>query len=899
VEIVVTTPHGDADIRVANRRATTTLAELIAVATGQASPAVVRVDGRTVDASTTLDHTGLRRGSVVDTRASAADTEPAALASIAQIAGPGAGRRRALGSGRHRLGPGRRVNAAELASAPVEEPVVTIDVGTDAVVTLHPVAGHSLALGGTPVDEPTAWNDADVAVIDDRAFVIDRSIIAVPTGDDRGDVAAGRAGTDPGPDGCIAFHRRPRTGGATVRRPAIDAVRDAATRGSGLWQRRPGDADAFVVPIGMRASGQPPDVVSIDLAANRIVSIAGPRRAGAARALLLEATTLHGPADLEVVVATVGLDDWDWAKWLPHVQATGRPAILRDATEIAAWCDAVIEHEPSHPTLPRLTLLVVDDPELWTGRESPLHRLLTTPPDHLRFVALSAAPADAPPTATILFADDAQRRWQLVSTTGADGVEDVLAALVETDVARRVAISMAALDDQEAPVRLPTSHADPHPLRSFVAPTGHSAADGVIDELCTHGAVIVGTDHETARTATVLALRRCLAQPCWLLDLLGSPWTAGLDGLTGRCDDHVDSATVDPDRLSARLRHHLADGSTAVVVLVDADHEAGARVIESAVGLDGITVLATTSSEPAASALPVVRVERRDGRRRARIDVGGVEHTVALDDDPDTGELSVRALVADRPLTALERRIEREATRHPEAFVEQCRALVAEFAPRTGLRPPVLARPPLPSPLPARSLFARYPGDGIPIGLVDDPADNHDTLWWRPDDGHLVAVGPGLDGLLDTVLTGLVDRYGDDEIEIIDGRAITANVDGDVENDVGEDDVITALLERLDQAAQTDRGDGTLLVVVVDDLGALRRRTLTDRLATAFASGRFAVVGRAPTLEDAGVIATDAATTLLVASPGDARGRCRLAADGRLVQLADADRSMTATGSTP
>lgn len=898
----MTTPHGDADIRVTNQRATTTLAELIVAATGQAAPAVARVDGRTIDASTTLDHTGLRRGSVIDTVATAVDTEPPALAILAQIAGPGAGRRRTLVSGRHRLGPGRRVNATELSSAPVEEPVATIDVDSDGSVTLHPIAGHPVTLGGSPVDAPTPWFDGRVAVMDDRAFVIDRDIAASPTDDRRVEVAADHARADPGSEGWIAFHRRPRSAGATVRRPAIDAVLDATTRGPGLWQRRPADADAFVVPIGMRASGQPPDAVSIDLATNRIVSIAGPRRAGAARALLLEATTLHGPADLEVVVATAGLDDWDWVKWLPHVRAAGRSAILRDATEFAAWCDAVIEHEPPQLTMPHLTLLVVDDPGLWKGRESPLHRLLTTPPDHIRFVALSPSPADAPHAATILFADDAQRRWRLISTTGADGVEDVLAALVETDVARRVAVSMAALDDQEAPVRLPTSHADPRPLRSVVSPTGSTAADGILDEVCDGGAVIVGTDHETARTAAVLALRRCLAQPCLLLDLLGSPWTAGLDGLAGRRDDQGDSSTVDPDRLSARLRHHLADGSTAVVVLVDADHEAGARVVETAAGLDGITVLATTSSEPAGAALPIVHTERRDGRRRATIDVGGVEHTVALDDDPDTGELSVRALVCDRPLTALERRIEREATRHPEAFVAACHDLVAEFAPRTRLRPPVLARPPLPAPLHVRSLFARYPGDGIPIGLVDDPADDHDALWWRPDDGHLVAVGPGLDGLLDTVMTGLVDRYGDDEVEIIDGSAITADDgDGDIENDVRGDDTITALLERLDPTARTDREHGTLLVVVIGDLGALRRRERMSagRLDTAFASGRFVVVGRAPTLEDAGVIAADATTMLLVASPGDARGRCRLAPDGRLVQLAETDRPSTATGSMP
>ena len=877
MEIVLTTPHGDADIRVTGQRATTTLAELIVAATGQAAPAVVRVDGRAIETSTTLERSGLRRGSVVDTVTKPAGTEPTTLVTLAQIAGPGAGRRHPLGSGRHRLGPGRRVTAAELGSAPVEEPVVTIDVDTDGRVTLHPVDAHRLALAGSPVDEPTPWRAGDVAVVDHRAFVIDRGEPASATGDHPVET------TEPVSDGRIAFHRRPPSPGSTERRPVIDAVHDATTRGPGLWHRRPGHADAFVVPIGVEASvdTSPPRIVSIDLAANTVLSVAGPQRAALARTILLEATTLHGPADLDLVVATTpaGAADWDWAKWLPHVRATGRSTLLSDAREIAAWSDALVEDES---TGGHITVVVVDGPELWQRREAPLHGLLTAPPDHVRIVTLSAASADAPPTATILLTADPDRRWHLVSTTEPGSVEPVLAALVETDVAHRTATAMAPLDDQDIPVRLPAPRAEPRPLRSLVAPTGAPTRDGVLDEVCA-GAVIVGTAHETARTATVLAMRRCLARSCWLLDLLGSPWTAGLDGLAGRADTDLDSGTVDPDRLLARLRHRLADGSTEIVILLDGDQAAGARVMRSATELDAVTVLATTSSEPAGVTLPVVRVERRDGRRRATIDIARVEHGIDLDDDPDTGGLSVRALVFGRPLTALERHIEREATQHPEAFVEHCRELVVEFAPGAGSPPPVLARPALPTPLPVESLFAHYPGDGVPIGIVDDPEDDHDALWWRPDHGHLVAIGAGLDGLLDTVLTGLVDRYGDDEIEIVDGSSIAPD----------DDAAVAALLDRLEP---TDRADGALLAVVLGDLGAVAGN---DRLGAAIAGGRCSIVGLAPTLGEAGALATDPRTMLLASSGDEPRGRCRLVPDGRLVQLAEPDRSMTSTGSTP
>lgn len=46
----------------------------------------------------------------------------------------------------------------------------------------------------------------------------------------------------------------------------------------------------------------------------------------AARALVAQATTLHSPEDLVVAVVTSpgAAARWDWAKWLPHCQLTGR-----------------------------------------------------------------------------------------------------------------------------------------------------------------------------------------------------------------------------------------------------------------------------------------------------------------------------------------------------------------------------------------------------------------------------------------------------------------------------------------------------------------------------------------------------------------------------------------------
>lgn len=55
-----------------------------------------------------------------------------------------------------------------------------------------------------------------------------------------------------------------------------------------------------------------------------MVGLVGDRDAALAlaRALLLQAAVHHDPADLQVIVCTdrVGVEVWDWAKWLPRVR---------------------------------------------------------------------------------------------------------------------------------------------------------------------------------------------------------------------------------------------------------------------------------------------------------------------------------------------------------------------------------------------------------------------------------------------------------------------------------------------------------------------------------------------------------------------------------------------------
>ncbi len=128
---------------------------------------------------------------------------------------------------------------------------------------------------------------------------------------------------------------------ALVRRTGANGADPAST----LWQRRPGDADFLQLRVGLadrpanlalrpdpnaasRSAERPalPTVrdvpITVDLPGAGVLGVAGPRpmTLAVARALIVQATALHSPAELGLVVIT-GRDtagDWDWATWLPH-----------------------------------------------------------------------------------------------------------------------------------------------------------------------------------------------------------------------------------------------------------------------------------------------------------------------------------------------------------------------------------------------------------------------------------------------------------------------------------------------------------------------------------------------------------------------------------------------------
>ena len=228
---------------------------------------------------------------------------------------------------------------------------------------------------------------------------------------------------------------------------------------------------------------------------------------------------------------------------------------------------------------------------------------------------------------------------------------------------------------------------------------------------------------------------------------------------------------------------------------------------------------------------------------------------------------------------------------------------------------PWLIPAPLPASIDTDALFAEWPGDAVPIGLIDVATTGPQPIWWQPDDGLLVAFGSlrsGVDDLVATVLLGMIDRIApaDAELVVVDRSPTRRQVIRTIDRPLlvvapDESDDLVALLGVLEQPG---RPEGRRLVVVIDDLGHLRAQAavkgMLDRLDRGLTAAR-SVVAVARTADDAGPLLAAPGRHLIgsLADPDDQRrlggapdgprGRCRLVETGEIVQLAAPDRPLT------
>jgi S-DNA-T family DNA segregation ATPase FtsK/SpoIIIE len=527
MNVVLRTSYGEAEISLRNTSDKSTLADVLAHVTGQKSPPIVFVDGRALPATTKLEASGMLNGSTIATSEIELPLGDGVV-KLVQIAGRGAGESAVLPAGHYVLGIGRRASAPELDLAPVDHPSFELTTQDDGAVTIR-ARTSTIRLDGHPIaaGENLPWSTGTLDS-GDRVFQLLR----------RGsfsNVSGTRLHARPGQD-TTAFnrpHRRPQTrmddpitlhdashsensgrresaitttwretvsgrhGAERDRRRSAqphlgDLVQLAHEADPRLWERRPSDADAFHIAVGLADMAWSPELeatpdvrakaeeiieergplpmvpVSVDFTTERGVAVVGRSdfRSDLARGLILEATLTHGPADLDVVVLT-SLEDvpgWEWAKWLPHTRVDGLPQVLFDQTNIHTWINSVhagIEHA-EEPANQHLTLVVVDNSALWHERESPLRPLFSDSSLPLRFVVLTDATEGAPAVCSTILTENLDLTVTADYVVAGHQVYGIRPFLASVDIALSIALDLAPLDDPELPAR--TIDKSPTPL---------------------------------------------------------------------------------------------------------------------------------------------------------------------------------------------------------------------------------------------------------------------------------------------------------------------------------------------------------------------------------------------------------------------------------------------------
>jgi S-DNA-T family DNA segregation ATPase FtsK/SpoIIIE len=207
-------------------------------------------------------------------------------------------------------------------------------------------------------------------------------------------------------------------------------VRRATAPEPSLWERREADEDFLRLSAGLakvpfqprlsrtgirgvsaaaeatleRFQRLPPAPVEVDLREGGVVGIVGAREPSlaVARALLCQAATLQGPADLQIAVfadpASAG--SWEFVKWLPHARdlfaGGSRRLIADDRAGVESLIAMLRERREADP---RPLLAVLDSPELIEGRGAPGRMLLREGP-LVSGIILAATPERLPANCT-------------------------------------------------------------------------------------------------------------------------------------------------------------------------------------------------------------------------------------------------------------------------------------------------------------------------------------------------------------------------------------------------------------------------------------------------------------------------------------------------------------------
>ena len=262
---------------------------------------------------------------------------------------------------------------------------------------------------------------------------------------------------------------------ALVPDPA-ELVRRAEALSVRCWERRHGDPDAMRLGVGvadvpfapsvevvgggapapaalkaLQASGPLEDVpVAVSLLPGEVVGIVGNSSVArsVARALVLQAAVLHGPADLAVVCFAPGRDaDWSWMRWLPHsMDVVGGGAGALVATEADVM--PTTAETAAADTSDRVKLILIDGTLALTGRNAPGRTTLDLETAAGIVVVDEASDLPASCTTVIEIRHDAGG-LRLVDPRSATVLAPVLAWGVTIGTATDASARLARLDDPD------------------------------------------------------------------------------------------------------------------------------------------------------------------------------------------------------------------------------------------------------------------------------------------------------------------------------------------------------------------------------------------------------------------------------------------------------------------
>lgn len=274
--------------------------------------------------------------------------------------------------------------------------------------------------------------------------------------------------------------------------------RRARDRSVRLWERRTAQPGFLTLTIGVGpdlatpelAGVKPDDDVylsagdplhirpvphTVDLVAVTGVGLHGHRGTAVAlaRSLLLQAVTLHGPADLRVGLLATSAESpaWDWLKWLPHLDPQ---LVSHGHRRLVSRLTPAPGVRPPHSLtrdgeIDRVHLIIVDDPR---ADVAAVHRAAVDAGETVRFIALASAATLLPAVCPTLV-EAGPHVSTLTSLNDPGSARPLVPVGIQAPVADAWARDLAPMRDPEV-VDLGEHSAGPVSLISLVS--GPSAA---------------------------------------------------------------------------------------------------------------------------------------------------------------------------------------------------------------------------------------------------------------------------------------------------------------------------------------------------------------------------------------------------------------------------------------